>query len=93
MKKQAYLINTSRGKIIKEQDLVVALKRKIIAGAALDVFFHEPIGKKHPLTKIQNVVLAPHIGSSSIITRTKMVELTVENLKLGLAGKKLIYAV
>jgi glyoxylate reductase len=93
MKKWAYLINTSRGKIIKEQDLVVALKRKIIAGAALDVFFQEPIGKKHPLTKIQNVVLAPHIGSSSIITRTKMVELTVENLKLGLAGKKLIYAV
>jgi glyoxylate reductase len=93
MKKRAYLINTSRGKIIKEQDLVVALKRKIIAGAALDVFFQEPIGKKHPLTKIQNVVLAPHIGSSSIITRTKMIELTVENLKLGLAGKKLIYAV
>ena len=93
MKKSAFLINTSRGKIIKEQDLVVALKRKIIAGAALDVFFHEPISKKHPLTKMQNVVLAPHLGSSSIITRTKMVELTVENLKLGLAGKKLIYSV
>jgi glyoxylate reductase len=93
MKKRAYLINTSRGKIIKEQDLVVALKRKIIAGAALDVFFHEPIGKKHPLTKMKNVVLTPHIGSSSIITRTKMVELTVKNLKLGLAGKKLIYSV
>jgi glyoxylate reductase len=93
MKKRAYLINTSRGKIIKEQDLVLALKRKIIAGAALDVFFHEPISKKHPLTKMQNVVLTPHIGSSSIITRTKMVELTIENLKLGLAGKKLIYSV
>ncbi len=93
MKKRAYLINTARGKIIKEQDLVVALKRKIIAGAALDVFFHEPIGKKHPLVKMQNVLLTPHIGSSSIITRTKMVELTVENLKLGLAGKKLIYSV
>ena len=93
MKKCAYLINTSRGKIIKEQDLVIALKRKIIAGAALDVFFHEPISKKHPLTKMQNVVLTPHIGSSSIITRTKMVELTVKNLKLGLAGKKLIYSV
>jgi len=93
MKKRAYLINTARGKIIKEQDLVVALKRKIIAGAALDVFFHEPIGKKHPLVKMQNVVLTPHIGSSSIFTRTKMVELTVQNLKLGLAGKKLIYSV
>jgi len=93
MKKQSFIINTARGKIIKEKDLIVALKRKIIAGAALDVFFQEPIGKNHPLVKMQNVVLAPHIGSSSIITRTKMVELTVKNLKLGLAGKKLIYAV
>ena len=93
MKKQSYLINTSRGKIIKEQDLVVALRKKIIAGVALDVFSHEPISKKHPLTKMQNVVLSPHIGSSSIVTRTKMAELTVENLKLGLAGKKLIYSV
>ncbi len=93
MKKQSYLINTSRGKIVKEHDLVVALRRKIIAGAALDVFFHEPIGKKHPLTKMKNVVLSPHIGSSSIVTRAKMAELTVENLKLGLAGKKLIYSV
>ena len=93
MKKRSYLINTARGKIIKEKDLITALKRKIIAGAALDVFFHEPIGKNHPFVKMQNVVLAPHIGSSSIITRTKMVELTVKNLKLGLAGKKLIYAV
>lgn len=93
MKKQSYLINTSRGKIIKEQDLVVALRKKIIAGVALDVFSHEPISKKHPLTKMQNVVLSPHIGSSSIVTRTKMAELTVENLKLGLSGKKLIYSV
>lgn len=93
MKKQSYLINTSRGKIIKEQDLVVALRKKIIAGVALDVFSHEPISKKHPLTKMQNVVLSPHIGSSSIVTRAKMAELTVENLKLGLSGKKLIYSV
>lgn len=93
MKKQALIINTARGKIIKEQDLVVALKRKIIAGAALDVFFHEPISKKNTLTRMQNVVLTPHIGSSSIITRTKMVDLTVKNLMLGLAGKKLIYSV
>ncbi len=93
MKKQSYLINTSRGKIIKEHDLVVALRRKIIAGAALDVFSHEPIGKKHPLTKMKNVVLSPHIGSSSIVTRAKMAELTVENLKLGLDEKTLIYSV
>ena len=93
MKKRAFLINTARGKIIKEDDLVIALKRKIIAGAALDVFLHEPIDKKHPLVKMQNVILTPHIGSSSIITRNKMAELTVENLKRGLARKKLIYSV
>ncbi|MFB5631119.1 MAG: 2-hydroxyacid dehydrogenase [Nitrosopumilaceae archaeon] len=93
MKKCAYLINTSRGKIIKEKDLVFALKRKIISGAALDVFLNEPISNTHPFTKMQNVVLTPHIGSSSIITRTKMAELTVKNLRLGLEGKKLIYSV
>ncbi|HEY7367338.1 MAG TPA: D-glycerate dehydrogenase, partial [Nitrosopumilaceae archaeon] len=93
MKKSAYIINTSRGKIIKEKDLILALKRNIIAGAALDVFYSEPISKKNPLTKIQNVVLTPHIGSSSVVTRAKMAEITVENLKRGLAGKKLIYSV
>lgn len=93
MKKRSYLVNTARGKIIKERDLIFALKRKIIAGAALDVFYHEPIGKNHQLTKMQNVVLSPHLGSSSIVTRAKMAEITVENLKLGLAGKKPIYSV
>jgi len=93
MKKTAYLVNTTRGKIIKEKDLVLALKQKIISGAALDVFENEPIGKNHPLTKMQNVVLVPHIGSSTHETRKKMAEITVKNLQLGLAGKKLIYSV
>ena len=93
MKKSAYLVNTARGKIIHEKNLVSALKKKTIAGAALDVFDFEPIGKNHPLTKIQNVVLAPHIGSSTVETRKKMAELTVKNLKLALARKKPIYSV
>ncbi|HSB51015.1 MAG TPA: D-glycerate dehydrogenase [Nitrosopumilaceae archaeon] len=93
MKKSAFFVNTARGKIIKEKDLVLALRNKIIAGAALDVFENEPIGKSHPLTKIQNVVLAPHIGSSTIETRKKMAELTVKNLQLALSGKKPIYSV
>ena len=93
MKKRSFLVNTARGKIINEKDLVFALRKKIIAGAALDVFYHEPIGKNHPFTKMENVVLAPHIGSSSKETRDKMAALTVENLKLGLAGKKPIYSV
>ncbi len=93
MKKSAFLVNTTRGKIIKERDLVLALRKKIISGAALDVFENEPIGKNHPLTKMQNVVLAPHIGSSTVETRKKMAELTVKNLKLALSGKKPIYSV
>lgn len=93
MKKTAFIVNTARGKIIKESDLILALKKKIIAGAALDVFKNEPIGKANPLTKMQNVVLAPHIGSSTDQTRAKMAEITVKNLNLGIVGKKPIYSV
>ena len=93
MKKSAFLINTSRGKIVNEKDLVTALKKKMIAGAGLDVYETEPISKKHPLTKLQNVVLMPHIGSSTKETRSKMAEITVKNLNLGMNGKKPIYSV
>jgi len=88
MKNSAFLVNTARGKIINENDLIVALKKKIIAGAALDVFELEPIGKNHPFSKIQNITLAPHIGSSTKETRAKMAEITVKNLHLGINGKK-----
>lgn len=93
MKSTAFLINTARGKIIKEKDLIFALQKKIIAGAALDVFQKEPIDRKHPLVKMENVVLTPHIGSSTEETRRKMAEITVKNLILSLSGKKPIYAV
>jgi glyoxylate reductase len=93
MKKTAVIINTARGKIINEKDLIHALKSRIIAGAALDVFEKEPIGKNHALAKMQNVVLAPHIGSSSAETRAKMAQITVQNLILGLQKKKMIYSV
>ena len=93
MKKTSFIINTARGKIIKENDLIYALKKKIIAGAALDVFRNEPIGLNNPLTKMQNVVLSPHIGSSTAETRKKMAEITVINLKLGMIGKKPLYFV
>ena len=93
MKNSAFLINTSRGKVINQQDLVMALKKKIIAGAGLDVFVTEPINEKNPLTKLDNVVLAPHIGSSTKETRNKMAEITINNLNLGINGKKPIYSV
>jgi glyoxylate reductase len=93
MKKTAFLINTSRGKIINEKDLIESLKKKIIAGAALDVFESEPIRKNHPFTKIQNVTLVPHIGSSTKETRAKMAEITVKNLHMGIYGKRPKYSV
>jgi glyoxylate reductase len=93
MKKSSFLINTSRGKVVNEKDLAIALKKRIIAGAGLDVFEKEPIKKNHPLVKLSNIVLAPHIGSSTKETRIKMAEITVKNLNLGINEKKPIYSV
>ena len=93
MKKTSFLINTSRGKVVNEKDLVVALKQKIIGGAGLDVFETEPISKNHPFLKLENVVLAPHVGSSTKETRIKMAEITTKNLILGMKGKKPIYSI
>ena len=93
MKNTAFLINTSRGKVVNEKDLGMALKQKIIAGAGLDVFQIEPMNKNHPLTKLENIVLAPHIGSSTKETRNKMAEITIKNLILGIKGKKPIYSI
>ena len=65
MKKDAIIINTARGPIIKEEDLILALKNKIIAGAALDVFEYEPLPEDSPLRKMDNVILSPHNSNSS----------------------------
>jgi len=62
MKKSAYLINTSRGPIVEEAALLAALRGKRIAGAGLDVFDIEPLPVDHPLRKLDNVVLTPHLG-------------------------------
>lgn len=88
MKKDAYLINISRGKIVKENDLIRGLKEKLIAGAGLDVFEDEPIRSNNPLIKMQNVVLLPHIGSASIDTRNKMSEIAASNIIHVLKGSQ-----
>ena len=80
MKKTAFLINISRGRIIKERDLVFALRNKYLAGAALDGFEQEPILKNNPLIKMKNVILLPHIGSSSLSTRNRMSEIAATNI-------------
>jgi glyoxylate reductase len=79
MKKGAFLINTARGAIVDEKALVKVLKSGRIAGAGLDVFEDEP--NPHPfLLHMENVVLAPHIGSGSIETRSAMARLAVDGL-------------
>jgi len=93
MKNNSFLINTSRGKIVNEKQLIVALKTKQIQGAGIDVYEKEPIKMNNPLLKLENVVLAPHVGSSTKETRLKMSDITARNLILGLQGKKLLYSV
>lgn len=86
MKPTAFIINTARGEVIDEDALVEALQAKKIAGAGLDVFEKEP--EIHPaLTKMQNVVILPHLGSASMETRTKMGLMAAENLIAGLRGE------
>ena len=93
MKREAVLINTARGPIVDEVALVEALRSGTIAGAGLDVFESEPLAPDHPLTGLAQVVLAPHVGSASVRTRRRMVDLAVENLVAGLLGRPLPHAV
>ena len=79
MKPTAYLVNTARGAVIDEAALVEALQKKQIAGAGLDVYEEEP-SLKPGLAELSNVVLAPHLGSATIETRTKMSLMAAENI-------------
>lgn len=77
---QGYLINISRGSVVDQSALVPALKDKLIAGAALDVFWDEPLVDPE-LRRLQNVVLTPHMASATEETRRAMAELTMDNLR------------
>lgn len=79
MKNTAIIINTSRGPVIKEEDLIEALKEKRIWGAGMDVFEREPYISKE-LMELNNVVLTPHIGSATIETREKMAMMAACNI-------------
>lgn len=87
MKKTAILINNARGPVIDEKALYKALKEGWIAGAGLDVFEQEPTPATNPLLTLDNIVVAPHISSSSFETRSKMAEMVAENLVSFLEGK------
>lgn len=90
MKPSAILVNLARGGVVDHAALVEALENNWIAVAALDVTEPEPLPRDHPLLKLDNVILLPHLGSATLGTRQKMAERTVENLKAGLAGQPLI---
>src|SRR5437867_2202809 len=79
MQPTAYLINAARGPVVDEAALIQALQQGWIAGAALDVFEHEP-HVPQALQGLENVVLVPHIGSASVATRTRMAVMAAENL-------------
>jgi glyoxylate reductase len=87
MKRTAFLINTSRGPVVDEAALVGALEAGQIAGAALDVYENEPM--VHPgLVGRSNVLLAPHISSASVETRTRMATIAAENVLAVFAGRR-----
>lgn len=85
MKKTAFLINTSRGPVVNEKDLVEALRTGVIAGAGIDVYENEP-ALEPGLALLENAVLLPHVGSGTLETRTKMAEMAAESLLIGLGG-------
>jgi len=86
MKRSAYLINTSRGPVVDEKALAWALRMRLIAGAALDVFEQEPKVEPELLT-LENVMLVPHLGSGTVETRTAMADLAVRNVAAVLSGQ------
>ena len=87
MKKSAFIINTSRGPIINEIDLIKALEDEVIAGAGLDVYDQEPLPQDHKLRFLPNALLLPHLGYVTVENYAVFYTQMVENLESCLAGK------
>lgn len=92
MKKSAYLINTSRGGIVNEDALIEALSKRQIAGAALDVFCHEPL-RNLALLKLNNIITTPHIGGCTHEAVDRLVEFTVMNILKVKSNQKPLFMV
>jgi phosphoglycerate dehydrogenase-like enzyme len=86
MKPSAYLINTSRGPIIDEQALISALENHKIAGAAIDVYNQEPLPADHPLLRLDNALLTPHLGYVTAESLCNAYGEAVEDIRAFLAG-------
>ncbi len=93
MKPTAILINASRGAVVDTDALTEALSARTIYAAALDVTDPEPLPRDHPLLRLDNVIITPHLGSATEQTRQRMAEVSIENLLAGLAGRPLPYPV
>ncbi len=87
MKKTAFLINTSRGPIVNEEDLIIALSTNLIAGAGIDVYEKEPLPADHKLRFVQNALLLPHIGYVTAENYSMFYTQMIENLEACFAGK------
>ena len=93
MKPTAVLVNVARGAVVDKDALAEALAAKRIFAAAVDVTDPEPLPRDHPLLKLDNLVITPHLGSATDETRRRMAELSVQNLFAGLAGEELPFRV
>ncbi|WP_343533396.1 D-glycerate dehydrogenase [Pedobacter sp.] len=89
MKPNAIFINTARGAIHHEEDLITALQNKIIWGAGLDVTNPEPMDRNSPLLNMENVCVLPHIGSATEETREKMAVMAAQNIIKALKGERM----
>nr|MBI1232527.1 D-glycerate dehydrogenase [Cytophagales bacterium] len=93
MKSSAIFVNTARGGVHDENDLIQALQEGVIWGAGLDVTNPEPMSSESPLLNMENAVVFPHIGSSTFETRNEMARCAAENIIAGLNGERLPYPV
>ncbi len=86
MKKTAFLINTSRGPIVNEDDLIIALSTNVIAGAGIDVYEKEPLPSGHKLRFVQNILLLPHLGYVTAENYSIFYNQMIENLEACVSG-------
>jgi glyoxylate reductase len=93
MKPTAVLVNAARGAVVDTDALTEALAVRRIRAAALDVTDPEPLPRDHPLLRLDNVIITPHLGSATEETRRRMAEVSVENLLAGLSGRPLPFRV